>query len=123
MALLTPPPVVVRIHEAPDPLTDGAEMRFTLWFGPLAVRWRARIEALAPNGFLDWQVDGPFARWEHRHSFRAVDAETTEIGDRIDAEPRRHPLWGPFGWLLLRSLPLFFLYRRWRTRRLLEAGR
>ncbi len=122
MAAITPPPIVVRVHAAPEALGEGDEMAFTLWLGPLPVRWRARIEAVGPDGFLDRQVAGPFARWEHRHRFEAVDAATTDVFDEIRWSPRRHVLWGPVGLAMAAGLPLLFAFRGWRTRRRLEAG-
>ncbi len=37
---LTPPPMRVQLHRV-DPLGEGALADFTLWFGPLPVRWVA----------------------------------------------------------------------------------
>jgi ligand-binding SRPBCC domain-containing protein len=128
LVALTPPPLWLRFAAPPpDPLTPGDELVFTLWAGPLPVRWRARIEALdGPGpGFQDRQLAGPFALWVHRHRFRAVgDPETgpTEIDDEIEARLRRHPFWGLVGLKMWLGLPLLFAYRRWKTRRLLVGG-
>ena len=37
---LTPLPIIARIH-AYEPLADGSRAAFTLWFGPLPLRWQA----------------------------------------------------------------------------------
>jgi ligand-binding SRPBCC domain-containing protein len=122
MAVITPPPVVVRFQQAPAQMSEGEEIRFTLWMGPLPVRWTARIEALSPTGFTDRQVRGPFRTWVHRHTFLPLDENVTEVRDEVTVALRRHLLWGPVGLLMQLSLPLLFAYRGWKTRRTLEAG-
>ena len=80
---ITPPPLVMRLHAAPPQVGEGDETDFTLWMGPLPVRWIARIEDVGPDGFVDRQVRGPFGAWTHRHTFSAVDAATTEVHDEV----------------------------------------
>lgn len=121
MAAITPPPVYIQMHQAPSPLTEGAEIEFTLWL-PLPVRWLARIEDVTPTGFTDRQLRGPFRAWIHRHTFVARDENTTEVIDEIEGQIRPHPLWGAIGWGMWLNLPLLFTYRAWKTRRLLESG-
>jgi len=123
MAAITPPPVIVRIHEAPLELSEGAEMDFTLWLGPLPIRWRARIEAVNEHGFCDRQISGPFGYWLHTHRFVPVAANVTEVHDTIELEVAAN---GAARWIgvgMWLSLPLLFAYRRWRTRRLLNQQR
>jgi len=60
MGAITPPPIVARIHRAPAVLGEGDEMEFTLWVGPLPVRWLAHIEQVSGEGFTDRQLRGPF---------------------------------------------------------------
>jgi ligand-binding SRPBCC domain-containing protein len=122
MGAITPPPVLVRVHHAPESLKDGDEMDFTLWMGPLPIHWLARIEEVSPQGFVDCQVRGPFRAWTHRHSFVPVGETTTEVVDEIEASLRPHPLWGPVGLGMWLNLPLLFAYRGWRTRQLLEVS-
>jgi ligand-binding SRPBCC domain-containing protein len=51
MGAITPPPIIVRVHHAPPLLSEGAEMDFTLGFGPFSLRWVARIEdVVRPEG-------------------------------------------------------------------------
>jgi ligand-binding SRPBCC domain-containing protein len=120
MAVLTPPPVLVRIHKAPSRLSDGSEMAFTMWLGPLPVHWIASIEKIDGEGFMDRQLSGPFGSWVHHHSFRFIGEHETEIQDRIEFSLKKHLLWGPVGLVMGLSLPLLFAYRRWKTRRLLQ---
>ena len=121
MAAITPPPVIARIHQAPEYLQPGDRMAFTLWLGPLPVRWTAQIEALPGAGFADRQESGPFAAWLHRHTFIALADGRTLVRDEIEYRPKRHLFWGPVGWLMGLNLPVLFAYRGWKTRRLLEG--
>jgi uncharacterized protein len=120
MAAITPPPIIVKIHHAPQVLIDGERMSFTMWIGPLPVYWEARIEAASSTGFTDRQLRGPFQRWIHRHSFLAVDEHTTEVVDEVELGLRRHPFWWLVGLSMRLGLPLLFAFRAWKTRRMLE---
>lgn len=123
MPAITPPPMIVRVHAAPERLGSGDEMDFTLWAGPIPLRWVARIEDVSMNGFVDRQVRGPFAAWAHRHGFVRVDDRTTEVVDEVEAVLKRHPIWWLAGALMWVGMPVLFAYRGWKTRRLLQAGR
>jgi ligand-binding SRPBCC domain-containing protein len=119
LKLLTPPPVFVQMHRV-EPLAEGSVADFTLWLGPLPVRWVAVHTQVDPRtGFKDRQERGPFASWVHRHIFRAVDAETTEVIDEVEAE-FGGGMMGLIGRLMWLNLPLMFAYRGWATRRALE---
>jgi ligand-binding SRPBCC domain-containing protein len=117
---ITPPPVIAQIHQAPARLQEGDEMDFTLWLGPLPMRWLARIEDVGNNGFVDRQLRGPFDSWVHRHSFRLVNETTTEVIDEVEAELKKHPWWRLVGLGMWLTLPILFAYRGWKTRSLLE---
>ena len=55
--------------------------------------WRSRIESYdPPRSFVDRQVQGPYRRWEHRHTFTAVEG-----GTRIDDEVTYELPFGPLG--------------------------
>ncbi len=122
MAAITPPPVIVRIHQAPALLKDGDEMDFTLWLGPLPIHWLARIEQASPTGFVDRQLRGPFTQWVHTHTFRAIDPTTTEVIDEVEVVPGTNPFWRLVGYGMWFNLPILFAFRGWKTRRLLEHG-
>jgi ligand-binding SRPBCC domain-containing protein len=119
MAAITPPPIIVKIHSAPTVLGDGDQMSFTMWLGPLPVRWVAKIEDAPPNGFRDRQVDGPFAEWVHTHRFAVVDENTTDVYDEISLRLRKHLFWGAVGLAMRLGLPVLFAFRAWKTKRLL----
>lgn len=120
MGAITPPPVVVQVHQAPSRLNEGDEMEFTLWLGPFPIRWLARIEEVSPTGFVDRQLQGPFRQWAHRHSYIPVDEDTTTVVDEIEFSLKKHPWWGLVGLGMGLNLPLLFAYRAWKTRRLLN---
>lgn len=120
MAAITPPPIIAQMHEAPEVLSDGSEMSFTLWMGPFPISWRARIEAQGPNSFVDRQLSGPFAQWVHQHTFEPLSANRTLVRDEIDVELSSHWFWKAVGWGMWLNLPILFAYRGWKTRRLLE---
>ena len=120
MAAITPPPIIARIHQAPAVLNEGDEMSFTLWLGPLPLRWLARIEAVSAEGFTDRLLRGPFAEWVHRHSFKPVDDYTTEVVDEIAIKLSSHPFWRLVGVGMRLGLPLLFAYRAWKTKRILQ---
>jgi ligand-binding SRPBCC domain-containing protein len=120
MAAITPPPVFLRIHEAPDILRPKDVIHFTLWLGPLPIRWRVIIENITAAGFVDRQLEGPFQYWIHSHQFTAVDNHTTAVDDQIQLAIRKNAFWGLVGLLFYVSLPALFAYRGWKTRRLLE---
>jgi ligand-binding SRPBCC domain-containing protein len=57
----------------------------------LPLRWRGLVREFDPPfRFLEVQVQGPFARWEHRHRFLAR-GPTTLMEDRLVYRL-------PFGW-------------------------
>lgn len=121
MGAITPPPIRVRIHSAPKTLREGDRMDFTLGLGPVPVRWVAQIEQVTSHGFVDRQLEGPFATWVHRHTFVTIDEETTAVIDEVDATLHPNPFWKLVGLGMWLGLPILFAYRGWKTRRILEG--
>ncbi len=119
MAAITPPPIFVQVHQAPTRVAEGQQMDFTMWLGPLPLRWQARFEDVTATSFVDRMVQGPMRTWRHRHSFVAIDDHTTNVLDEVELQPRVHPLWGPVGLGMALNLPVLFAFRQWQTRRLL----
>lgn len=120
MPAITPPPIVVQIHQGPEVIGEDDWLDFTMWLGLLPVRWLARHRDITPTGFIDYQVRGPMRTWRHRHTFVPLEDGSTEVVDQVEVELRRHPLWGPVGLGMWLGLPFLFAYRGWRTRSLLE---
>jgi ligand-binding SRPBCC domain-containing protein len=119
---LNPPPLLVRFHRH-EPLAEGSISEFTLWLGPVPVRWTSRHFAVGLEGFTDEQLRGPFRRWVHRHQYRALSEHETRVEDEIDAELRMDPWFGPLGLILWLGLPILFAYRAWATRRAVRRAR
>lgn len=114
---LTPFPIIAQIHDY-EPLADGSNARFTLWFGPLPVRWHAIHSEVGPNGFVDTQVAGPLKSWRHTHRFAALGPEKTRVEDSITYEHDSGAR-GLFSRLLFARPGLWFLFtaRKYLTRR------
>lgn len=120
LALMMPPPLSVRFLSLPDRLAPQSSMTMSIGVGPWRIRWKAVFTAVEAARFVDEQTEGPFARWIHTHDFVAVSTTETEIRDRIEgAFGTRRLLCG----LLWAGLPLLFVFRRWRTPRLLARRR
>jgi ligand-binding SRPBCC domain-containing protein len=121
MGAITPPPISVRVTRAPARLREGDEMAFTMWLGPVPLKWVAHIENVSGRGFSDRQISGPFQEWTHRHTFAALSEATTEVRDEVQARLRKHVIWGAVGLAMWLGLPLQFAYRARQTRCLLES--
>ncbi len=120
LRLLTPPPALVQFHMV-QPMREGSVADFTLWLGPIPVRWVAVHHDIdAQIGFTNSMMKGPFEAWVHQHRFEALDENRTRITDTIQALPGPHPFWGLISKLMWNNLPVLFAYRSWRTRRALE---
>ncbi len=118
LLLITPASFRLRLVGGPPSLSTGAVLDLRLaWLG-VPVRWRAFIrEWDPPYRFVDVQVRGPCARWEHRHRF-LEERGGTWVEDRVTY---RLPL-GPLGraahaLLVRRQIAALWRYR---TRRLGE---
>jgi ligand-binding SRPBCC domain-containing protein len=122
MGAITPPPVIVRVHSAPERLAEGDVMDFTMWLGPLPIRWVAQIEQTTTVSFVDRQISGPFARWKHLHTYVAQGPDKTLVIDQVEAELSANWWWKAVGMGMWLNLPVLFAYRGWKTRRLLERG-
>ena len=117
---LTPPPTIVQLHEI-EPLGEGSVSRFTLWVGPLPLRWRAVHRGVSERGFTDVQAEGPARKWEHTHTFIPVSADVTEIQEHIEFE-HKPGFWGAVTRTLFArpNLLLMFAFRKQATRRYLR---
>ena len=91
---LTPPAFHLRLVNRDVTLATGAVLDFRLrWLGVVPLRWRAFVrEWDPPFRFVDVQVRGPYARWEHRHRF-LEEGGGTWVEDRVTY---RLPM-GPLG--------------------------
>ena len=115
---LTPPFIIIQLHNI-EPMAEGSISDFSLWLGPLPVRWLAIHSDVDPQrGFTDTQQQGPFKQWVHTHTFTAEGDNQTRVTDHIEYE--HHPGWrGLISRLLFPrvGLLLTFTYRKMITRR------
>ena len=114
---LTPFPIIAQLHQF-EPMEEGSNAYFTLWFGPVPLRWHAVHSNVGPWGFTDTQVSGPLRSWQHTHRFTAIDPETTRVDDHIVFE-HEGGLRGVVTRLLFAWPGLLYLFtaRKWLTRR------
>jgi ligand-binding SRPBCC domain-containing protein len=59
MKAITPPLIPLGLQRAPRDLAEGDEMSFTMWLGPIPVRWVAEFQDVSATGFVDRQREGP----------------------------------------------------------------
>jgi len=92
LARLTPPSLRLRVLTPASTLSAGAILDLRVaWLG-IPVPWRVYIrEYDPPHRFVDVQVRGPWARWEHRHLFLEGDGGTW-VEDRLTYRPPLGPL-------------------------------
>jgi ligand-binding SRPBCC domain-containing protein len=97
----------------------GQRIEYTIRIAGVPVRWRTLITQWdPPHGFVDVQERGPYALWEHAHTFRPL-----EDGVLMTDLVRYRLPFGPLGravhWLAVRAmLARIFDYRFERVREL-----
>lgn len=120
--LMLPPTFIQVIRDERASLTSG-ELEFTLWIGPVPIRWVAQhLPGPTASSFTDQMLQGPMAKWEHQHLFEPAPGGTgTILHDRI-RYAHKPGLTGLLTRLVFDGLPLrvLFWYRHWRTRRALS---
>ena len=117
LKLLTPPPTIVQLHDI-EPLAEGSVSRFTLWVGPLPLRWEAVHRDVSEHGFTDIQRSGPAKKWEHTHTFAPLGENKTEVREHVEYE-HAGGFWGAVTRVLFAkpNLYVMFTYRRIITRK------
>lgn len=75
---ITPPYLHFEVvTPGPIEMQAGALIEYKMGLYGMRFRWRTRIEAWAPPDFLvDVQLQGPYRRWHHRHTFEEVSGGT-----------------------------------------------
>jgi ligand-binding SRPBCC domain-containing protein len=113
LAEITPPFVHFRVLTPRSiPMTAGMLIDYRLRLFGVPFRWQTRVVELEPpRRFVDVQLRGPYASWEHTHEF-VPTADGTRMRDRV-----RYALpLGPLGRLahalfVARTLDAIFDYR------------
>ena len=119
---LMPPRLRLRIVTPTTTLAAGVVLDLRVaWLG-IPVPWRVYIrEYDPPHRFVDVQVRGPWARWEHRHLFLEADGGTW-VEDRLTYRPPMGPLGGAAHALGLgRQVRALWAYRQRRLGELFAA--
>jgi uncharacterized protein (TIGR01777 family) len=81
---LAPPWQRLEVREESGDVTAGRVV-FDIWLGPVKRRWVAETGSAMPGRqFVDRQVDGPFAAWEHVHRFVPIEDEKSELLDHVE---------------------------------------
>jgi ligand-binding SRPBCC domain-containing protein len=111
---ITPPWLGFRVvTPRPIEMDAGTLIEYRLRLHGIPVRWRTRIESWdPPHGFVDAQLSGPYALWEHTHELVEAGAGRTVVHDRI----RYRIGFGPLGAIahrlfVRRDLERIFDYR------------
>ncbi len=85
-ARLQPPWEHVRIEQVEGPFGDGqrVHIRATL-FGPVTKLWLAELFDVVPGRqFRDRQLTGPFAHWQHTHTFEPAADGTSVLQEHVE---------------------------------------
>jgi hypothetical protein len=110
---ITPPWLAFEVLSA-DELREGALIEYRLRLHRVPLRWRTRIAVWDPPvRFVDVQLRGPYALWEHTHTFERAGDEAVIVRDRV-----RYALpFGPLGSLahrlfVRRDIERIFAFRQ-----------
>jgi ligand-binding SRPBCC domain-containing protein len=122
LALLTPPWQRTEIVQPPASLAVGTRVilrtRFALVWQTIVAE---HVEYERGRMFADRMVEGPFARWLHRHIITPVDETSSTLTDDVDYDLPLGVLGRVFGAPIARGqLDRLFAYRHEVTRRACE---
>lgn len=82
---LTPPLMFMKVHNF-EPIAEDSVAEFTMWMGPVPVRWKAVHSNVSDTSFTDTQVSGPMKFWAHTHTFSSVSDDVTQVHEHIEFE-------------------------------------
>lgn len=113
LGAITPPEMGFQILASPDrALQAGDRITYRIRVNGVPLTWVTLITEWVPNRkFTDVQEKGPYAKWEHTHSFEETDGGVL-MTDIVDYELPLAPLGRIFaGWWVRRQLAGIFDYR------------
>jgi ligand-binding SRPBCC domain-containing protein len=104
-------------------MQKGAIIDYRLRLHGIPFSWRTRItEWEAPFRFVDEQIRGPYALWEHTHTFTNAPDGGTMVQDTVRYQLPLGSLGSMALFLVQRHLSRIFGYREVRVRQLLTAA-
>ena len=120
LRILSPRFPPVRVIRKTGGIEQGS--RVELKVGPFL--WTALHTDYEKNRlFVDEQIQGPFAKWVHRHEFESVN-QTTRLTDRVEYRlPGGVWMNRLFGWAVQLGLRRMFRERHQITKRYCEKGK
>lgn len=109
---ITPPELAFQIlTPTPIVMEEGTVIDYRLRLFGVPFRWRTQITRWQPNNqFIDEQIQGPYSKWTHLHSF-AESAEGTRMTDRVEYRLPLQPAGTVALPLVRRQLDRIFRYR------------
>jgi uncharacterized protein len=116
---LNPPWAPAKVLSRTGGVTDGGRVTLQVKLGGLPIRWELEHAHYdAGSSFLDRQVRGPFARWEHVHRVIPDGPQAAWLEDHITYEMPAGALGGMVAPALLRErLAATFAFRHRQTAR------
>jgi ligand-binding SRPBCC domain-containing protein len=72
------------VTSGPIEMAQGTLIDYRIKLRGIPMRWQSEITVWEPpHRFVDEQRRGPYKFWVHEHTFEAIDADHTRVGDRV----------------------------------------
>jgi ligand-binding SRPBCC domain-containing protein len=122
---LTPPWEHVEIIQPAPGIHDGDRGALLLHWGAFKIRWDfEHHDYIEGRQFRDFQLSGPFRRWEHTHRMDPQGPDACILTDGIQYELPLGSIGNLFaGWFVRRKLVRLFEYRHRVTAEAMRARR
>jgi uncharacterized protein len=90
---LLPPWDRVRVESRTGGIAEGTRVTLSVPLGPARLRWISEHRDVdPPHGFVDTQIEGPFAHWRHVHAMEADGPSASILEDRVEFEGPAGPI-------------------------------